>query len=202
MSEKKICNYVFIRGKNADQQCKSKCINDTDRCRVHQTTGRKHADEQDKLEKDAVFGETIAKKAPKEKGIKSSFWAITINLNQKYEGLDDETKQKFKDFAEYIASENIFDFITDQSSPDNPRANVVSEKYDVAFEVGEQKGFLHTHIAVDITHRGHLKLGANKIRQLGREIFGHSIHLECPVSSKSDVAWENYLNKKAKGIEL
>lgn len=151
------------------------------------------------LHEDEVFQEFFSeKKKPKKKRKKkrSTDVFITLNLNEKFSSMSQEQKERFRDFAkDLFDKKDILLYFEDRDSPGNPLANMDNVQIDWKPEVGPQKGRLHLHALVAIEHHGFLTFKANELRDAARNLFGHSVYLQCPVSSNQRVRWENYLNK-------
>ena len=119
-----------------------------------------------------------------------------MNLNETFKSMTREQKEKFRDFAkDLFDKKDILQYFKDRDSPQNPLANIDKVQINWKPEVGPKKGRLHLHALVSIEHHGFLTFQANELREDARTLFGHSVYLQCPVSSNQKVKWENYVNK-------
>jgi hypothetical protein len=125
---------------------------------------------------------------------------LTINLNERFETMDREQKQKFKDFAVSLFDKRkVLEYFKDKFSPDNPLAGMDSVDIQWKPEIGPKTGKLHLHARVAIEHQGFLTFQANGLRE---ETVFWSFHLSCPVSSNERIKWENYVNKGFQDAEI
>lgn len=201
------CNYRFVKGAKAGVQCdqpgryNGKCcrhktkIPGSHAVNVSSMVEEKKANNTEKLKEDEIFNDMVQEKQPDEPKHKSSVWRFTINSNTDYDKMTKDDKLRFRRFMEYVFDENgIFDFLADLNSINDSRANVDEMNIEYYFE-NSSKNLLHAHGILRIKHHGCFRLKLNEIRNLARTVFGKNIHIDAPVSSDYDTAWEEYIKK-------
>ena len=147
------------------------------------------------LQQDEVFGDLFQDNKRKKKK-KSTDLLMTLNLNEKFSTMTSERKKQFKDFAvSMFDNKKILEFFKDRTSPENPLAHMDHIEIKWAPEVGKETGRLHLHALVAIQHHGFLTFKANDFCAYAKDYFGHSVYVDCPVSSNEKINWENYLQK-------
>lgn len=203
---KPTCQHVFTkRSKKAGQQCSRNAnYNNRKYCYQHK---KKYETQEDILNTDPVFTQEsaqIPQESAKEK-LKYSSFNITINSNSIYQEMSDEKKQLFKDFVEFLFSEeNIDEILIDQTNKENPRENIRDFKAEKYFEVGTKQNRLHVHGAIEVEHVGFYRMDIPKINQLARRIFGKQIHMDIKAISNPEKLWRQYMLKhqEANKVEL
>lgn len=188
------CKFISTRGETKGNRCNLNPRQNSEFCHKHRNSNAakgKHIDNDDKLKNDPIFN----KKKEKVKNERTSVWSWTINSNTPYDKMNEEEKQRFKDFIDdTMEKDNIINYIEDKTS-DNPSANIDKIKTDHYFEIGPMNGLLHAHGYTKITHHGFLRLKLNELRSDARAIFGKNIHFHFPVSSDHESLWQSYITK-------
>src|SRR5690242_5808490 len=96
------------------------------------------------LQDDEVFGEMFDSKKPRPKRKRSTDVFITLNINEKFENMSIEQKQKFKEFAIRLFDDRkILDYFKSKTSPDNPREDMDDISISWKPELGPKTQKLH-----------------------------------------------------------
>ncbi len=190
---KKQCSHILTTGKNKGIQCSKNASKGKEKCYLH---SKKTSKKEINLQDDPIFKEEPKQDKPKPpKTSKYSIYHMTINSNKDYTKMSDAEKIKFKQYAEYLfKGENILKFVKDLAHPDQPA--IEKTKINYYFEVGDKLHRLHLHALVKIKHNGYMKMEANLLREMSKKMLGYVVHINCPVSSNSEKAWERYISKK------
>ena len=144
---------------------------------------------------DDVFEDFKESKKRKKKN-RSTELFMTLNLNEKFANMSREQKQKFKDFGVNLFDKrHILSYFRDQTNPENPLANMEHIQISWKPEIAPHTGKLHLHALVAMEHHGFYSFQANELREDARKLFGHSVYLNCPLSSNAKIKWLNYVNK-------
>jgi hypothetical protein len=193
------CSYVFNRGKNKGGQCAIKPRQGS-RCWKHPE--REKAVPAD-LSTDEVFGEPEPVATAPTAKLRSSVWTWTVVSNTKFEGMSTAEKMKFKNWIEYVFSQdNITDFITDQNSPDDSRKNINKIEIDFAFERAPTTDFLHAHGFLHVLHSGFMRFRVNDLRAFALKIFKKNFHIHMPCGYDALQGWKNYCQKNQSGNKV
>src|SRR4051812_41706127 len=151
------------------------------------------------IEEDETFAQLLKDKSregKKKARQRSTDMLLTLNLNEQFDHMSKEQKQKFRDFAvDLFDKKDILTYFQDRFSPGNPLANIENVEIKWKPEIGPKTGRLHLHALVAIEHHGFLSFKANRLRDHALKVFGHGIYLNCPISSNERIKWVNYLNK-------
>jgi hypothetical protein len=146
------------------------------------------------LKNDEVFGDLFERKKQKKK--KSTDVFITLNLNEVFATMSTERKHLFRSFGvKLFKEEDILLYFKDMTNPEYPLENMDKVEIKWKPEVGPKNGKLHLHALVAIEHHGFYTFQANELREHARQVFGHSVYLQCPVSSNARTRWNNYIHK-------
>ena len=132
------------------------------------------------------------KKKPRKRSTEVFF---LLNLNERFATMSEERKQLFRNFAQqhFEHSYDIILYFHDRLSPDCPLENVDTLRIEWVPRVGPRSGKLFLCALVAIKHHGHFTFRANELREIARDVFGHSIYLSSSISFNKTKKWENYL---------
>jgi hypothetical protein len=134
------------------------------------------------MEKDAKTFDIEIKKVKRSKGQKKtadlrySNFLITINSHKSVNKMDEEQAEaeltRFETVIDNLVNQDIRDMLvltstrTELNMKDVPlKDRILNVKLEYVVEVGSQKGFIHTHIMVAITHRAlNVKINLGALR--------------------------------------
>ena len=208
MTELITCRYIHQRGKLKGTRCEVCPYKNQVFCAAHKRSNQvdrdKKKDENNKnLKDDDVFTSSKPQKTIKEPILKSSVWHITINSNRSLDSLNKKEKMEFKNINEYLfEKQGIMDFITDAKKAGHDNIKEVTSEVYFEASSGSGNGRIHSHAYLKIIHSGLLSLQANDLRSFLKRVLGYSCHLDCPVSSDSEFAWNQYIKKNQNKIDL
>src|SRR4051812_30734965 len=113
------------------------------------------------IEEDETFAQLLKDKSregKKKARQRSTDMLLTLNLNEQFDHMSKEQKQKFRDFAvDLFDKKDILTYFQDRFTPGNPLAYIENVEIKWKPEIGR----LHLHALVAIEHHGFLSFKAN-----------------------------------------